>query len=164
LSASTPANRRRQAFLSLGSNIDPFNNISQAVRLLRAYSPDLRHSLAYETKAVGSDGPNFINLAAGLTTGLEAEALKEQVLRPIEDRLGRMRTDDKFAPRTIDLDIIVFDEQVLEAELWQRVFLALPLSELLPDLIHPQTGQSLREVAQQLAALEPALPHPELTL
>jgi 2-amino-4-hydroxy-6-hydroxymethyldihydropteridine diphosphokinase len=163
LSASTSPERSFRAFLSLGSNIDPLTNLPQAVRLLRQHSPDLHLSQVYETRAVGSDGPNFLNLAAGLTTPLEAGVLKKKVLRAIEQSLGRVRTADKFAPRTIDLDIIVFHEQVLEPEVWRRVYLALPLSELLPGLVQPETGRSLREVAQQLVKLEPILLHPEVT-
>jgi 2-amino-4-hydroxy-6-hydroxymethyldihydropteridine diphosphokinase len=164
LSASTPAEPQHRVFLSLGSNVDPFTNIPLAVRLLREYSPALELSLAYETPAVGSAGPNFLNLAAGLVTLLEAGALKEQVLRPIEQRLGRVRTADKYAPRSIDLDVIVFDGRVLDDELWWRVHLALPLSELLPDLLDPASGRRLREVAQALAGQEPVIPHPGLAL
>lgn len=104
----------------------------------------------YQTTAVGSAGPDFLNQAVYLPTPLDAAALKEQVLRPIENQLGRMRTNDKNAPRTIDLDIIIFDGQVTDNELWRRFYLAAPLAGLLPDLVNPQTGEILSETARRL--------------
>lgn len=65
-----------------------------------------------------------MNTAAWISTPLSAEELKTQVISVIENRLGRVRTADKYAPRTIDLDIILFDEQVIDDNLWTRDFLA----------------------------------------
>jgi 2-amino-4-hydroxy-6-hydroxymethyldihydropteridine diphosphokinase len=152
LSASTRPDPQHVAYLSLGSNIEPAQNIARAVELLRGYWPGLRLSEVYETRAVGSAGPNFFNLAACLATALDAAALKTQVLRPIENQLGRVRSADKNAPRTIDLDIILFDGEVLDSELWQRYYLAAPLAELLPELKNLVTGETLRETAQHLLA------------
>lgn len=76
--------------------------------------------------------------------------LKEQILIPIEKKLGRVRSNDKNAPRIIDLDIIVYDHQVIDTNLWTRLYIALPLSELLPDLVHPLNGKTLRQVADDL--------------
>ena len=71
--------------------------------------------MTWETQAVGSPGPNFLNTAVKITTGLEMSALKLSVLRSVEQELGRVRTSDKNAPRTIDLDIIVFDDEICES-------------------------------------------------
>jgi 2-amino-4-hydroxy-6-hydroxymethyldihydropteridine diphosphokinase len=139
------------AYLSIGSNINPEQNIARAIELLREHAPGLRLSTPHETSAVGSSGPNFINLAVCLPTPLDAAELKQQVLRPIENQLGRVRTADKNAPRTMDLDLILFDGQVIDGELWKRYYLAAPLAELLPELKNPQTGESLRETAQRLS-------------
>jgi 2-amino-4-hydroxy-6-hydroxymethyldihydropteridine diphosphokinase len=152
LNASTRPDEPHIAYLSLGSNIDPAQNIAQAIELLRQHAPGLQLSPVYETRAVGSAGPNFLNLAACLRTPLDAAALKAQVLRPVENQLGRRRSADKNAPRTIDLDIIVFDGAVIDAELWTRYHLAAPLAELLPELKNPQSGETLRETAQRLSA------------
>lgn len=130
----------------------------QAVELLRGHWSELVISTAYETPAVGSPGPNFINLAVGLSTPLEAASLKHQVLAPIENRLGRVRTDDKNAPRTIDLDIIVFDGVVVDLQLWQRAHLAVPLAELLPELVNTQTNTRLEEIAGALRRSKPIRP------
>ncbi|MBE0698215.1 MAG: 2-amino-4-hydroxy-6-hydroxymethyldihydropteridine diphosphokinase [Anaerolineaceae bacterium] len=147
---STRPEESHLAYLSIGSNIHPQQNVARAVELLREHSPGLQLSAAYETTAVDSPGPNFINLAVCLPTSLDAAQLKQQVLAPIENQLGRMRTADKNAPRTIDLDIIIFDGEVVDGELWKRFYLAAPLAEILPGLKNPQTGESLRETAQRL--------------
>ena len=107
-------------------------------------------SQTWETRAEGSPGPNFLNAAALLSSPLKAVELKFNVLRKIEAGLGRVRSADKNAPRTIDLDILIFDGQVLEESLWSRIFLAVPLAELLPNLEHPETCQLLHEAASVL--------------
>ena len=143
---STSPDPLHQACISIGSNIHPVENLQKAVPLLREQVGKLQLSACYETQAVGSPGPNFLNLAVCLLTPLDAPALKKFVLAPIEQQLGRVRSSDKNAPRTIDLDIIVFDHQVVDAELWRRVYLALPVSELLPDLRHPETSSQLQRL------------------
>jgi len=143
------------AYISIGSNIDPAFHIRQALTLLREEDSHLSVSAAYETRAVGSDGPNFINMAVGLVTRLDAPRLKKELLAEIEARLGRVRTSDKNAPRTIDLDIVVFDGKVVDEEIWKRVHLAVPLSELLPELIHPAANVTLRQVAGRLQEANP---------
>jgi 2-amino-4-hydroxy-6-hydroxymethyldihydropteridine diphosphokinase len=72
----------------------------------------------WETPAVGSRGPNFLNTAAAVRTQLPPELLKSLVLRRIERQLGRVRTANKNAPRTIDLDILVYEGQVLDPKVW----------------------------------------------
>jgi 2-amino-4-hydroxy-6-hydroxymethyldihydropteridine diphosphokinase len=145
-----------QIYLSLGSNIQPAENIRRAVDLLREQAEQIAFSACYETRAVGSSAsPNFYNMAACLTTHLNADTLKHSLIAPIETRLGRIRTADKNAPRTIDLDIIIIDQQVLDPDLWRRVHLALPLSELIPNLINPASEETLLQVAQRLAQMEP---------
>jgi 2-amino-4-hydroxy-6-hydroxymethyldihydropteridine diphosphokinase len=151
-----------EACLLLGSNINPLENIRAAVRELRKVMTLQKLSQVWETKAEGSPGPRFLNLAALATTELEALSLKGQVLRPIEKMLGRVRTGDKSAPRIIDLDIIVFNGIVIEKKLWESVFMALPISELLPQLINPHTNQSLIDFAQQIERSSTALSCPDL--
>jgi 2-amino-4-hydroxy-6-hydroxymethyldihydropteridine diphosphokinase len=148
-----------QVFISLGSNIDPEKNLPEAVRRLAAQCRVRTVSPVYETKPVGkTDQPNFMNAAVLVETGLTAGELKSQVLQTIERELGRVRTEDKNAPRTIDLDISLFDGEMLELgqrripdpEILQFPHIARPLADLAPDYCHPETGQTLQEIAQSL--------------
>jgi 2-amino-4-hydroxy-6-hydroxymethyldihydropteridine diphosphokinase len=149
-----------QACLNIGSNIQPEIHIPQAIELLRRSTQVEALSQCWETPAVGSEGPNFINLAIRLQTSLDAVSLKTDLIGSIEKALGRVRTQDKNAPRTIDLDIILFDGAVLETNLWRRLFVALPVSELFPDLVEPGSGLSLRKVAENLRQAGTATPRP----
>ena len=156
-----------RAYLCLGSNIQPEQNIRAAIRLLRERARVTEVSTCWETEAVRgaatpASAPNFLNIAIRIETPLLPPALKAQLLDPIERELGRVRTADKYASRTIDLDITLFDEQVLDPELWRRVYLATIFSELLPDLRHPSSGELLGEIARRLRETSPAVPHPEI--
>lgn len=111
-----------RACLLLGSNIQPEKNLPLAVTLLHKQLTILQTSSVWESKAVGSDGPNILNAALLVLTSLEAEMLKEQVLHPLEAQLGRVRTGDKNSPRTIDLDILLFDQLALDLNLWQYAY------------------------------------------
>lgn len=148
-----------RAFISLGSNIEPERNLRAAVQLLARQVRLVAVSLVYETAPVGKvDQPNFLNAAVLVETELGAAALKAQVLRPIEDALGRVRTADKNAPRTIDLDITLFNDQVLDVaerhipdpDLLDRPHVAVPLADLAPAYRHPETDQTLYEIAARL--------------
>ena len=137
--------------LLLGSNIDPERNLRRAVvRLDRMFGLE-GLSNAWETPAVGSDGPNFLNAAALLHTILTPSALKERLLRPLEAELGRFRSADKFAPRTIDLDVVTWGRQQVDDDLWEYAHQAVPVSQLLPGLVSPKTGESLVAAAARLA-------------
>jgi 2-amino-4-hydroxy-6-hydroxymethyldihydropteridine diphosphokinase len=146
------------AYISLGSNINPEENIEKALRLLSSRSSVSRVSKTWKTRAVGSNGPDFLNLAVEISTDLAVGPLKQVLLGNIEKELGRIRTSDKFAPRTIDLDIIIFDDQVLDTNLWEYFHVALPMAELLPDLKNPVSNQTLREVAEELKQRNNATP------
>jgi 2-amino-4-hydroxy-6-hydroxymethyldihydropteridine diphosphokinase len=137
-------------YLLLGSNIQPEANIQAAIHLLRGQVELYNLSPVWETPAVGSNGPNFLNLAAEIRTPLELEPLKQMVLRSIEARLGRVRTPNKNAPRSIDLDIMIYDRIVMEPNIWRQAHIACPLASLLPDLVEPQTGITLSQIAARL--------------
>jgi len=116
-------------------------------------------SSVYETLPVGkTDQPNFLNAAALVETDMPATELKAQVLQIIEQELGRVRTADRNAPRTIDLDIALFGDQALdlgtrripEPDILQRPHVAVPLADLSPRQRHPETGQTLQEIARSL--------------
>ncbi|MCB9076750.1 MAG: 2-amino-4-hydroxy-6-hydroxymethyldihydropteridine diphosphokinase [Anaerolineaceae bacterium] len=144
------------AYLSLGSNIEPEANLSAALRLLACYTDLLAVSSVWETKPVGLiDQANFLNAAAIVATELPADQLKQQVLLKIESRLGRQRQANKNAPRPIDIDIMFFNRQIFtlaerhipDSEVLERPFVAIPLAEIAPDYVHPETGQKLWEIA-----------------
>ena len=143
-----------QAGLLLGSNMQPEKNIPLAVKLLQKQLTILQTSSVWESKAVGSNGANFLNAALLVLTSMEAEALKTQVLHPLEAQLERVRTSDKNSPRTIDLDILLFDQQLLDPNLWQSAFRAVPLAEVLPDF-QSESGEYLRDAALRLADATP---------
>ena len=110
----------------------------------------MKLSSVWETRAVGSEGPNFLNACALFLTDLEAYDLKEQAIRQIETELGRVRTADKNSPRTIDIDIALFDDSPLNLKTWEYVFVVVPLAELIPDFIHPSKKEKLSRVAEQV--------------
>ena len=140
-----------QAILLIGSNIDPTVNIPKAIHLLREAHPIARISSVWETNAVGrNDAPRFLNLAVEINTVMDMATLKESSLKQIETRLGRIRTEDKNAPRTMDIDIIFFDQQVVDPTLWAQVHIILPVAEICPEFQHPITGIKLTELARRL--------------
>jgi len=147
----------------VGSDIDPVGNTREALKQLRLQVEVSAISPTWETESFGSPGPNYLNTAVLCHSPLSAEELK-QLLRSIEEKLGRVRTSDKNAPRTIDLDIIIYEEKLIEPKLWERLFLAMPVSGLLPDFMEPETGLKLYQVAQKLLEKGWAKPHPELNL
>lgn len=141
---------QHEACLLLGSNIRPEQHLPLAVELLQKRVRVLRASSVWETSAVGSDGPNFLNMALLVESPFDLTALKEQVLRPLEAQLGRVRTKDKNASRTMDIDILFFDGRAVDELLWRYAFRAVPAAELLPTATS-QTGEKLKHVADRLA-------------
>jgi 2-amino-4-hydroxy-6-hydroxymethyldihydropteridine diphosphokinase len=148
-------------YLIMGSNINPLENTRRALALLSESVDVQAVSTCWETPPVGTGGPYFINTAIRIQTDLDREALKADVLRTIERELGRVRTADKYAPRPIDLDIVIFDDRVIDPELWSLAYLALPFAELLPELIQPETGQHLSQIASKLNSNGTARPLPD---
>lgn len=146
--------------LCLGSNIRPEENIPRALALLRTRAKVLRISTCWESAAVGSSGPSFWNVGVCALTPMDALAYKQQVVASIEGALGRVRSADKYAPRTIDLDVVLMDGQVLDHDIWQRAYLATIFAELHPELRHPQTEVSIRNVAEQLRQGSPLVERP----
>jgi len=151
-----------QAILLIGSNIAPLENLPASILLMREFCQVVSVSPIWETQAVGSLGPNFLNAAAQVMTDLEQDVFKSQILRTIENRLGRIRTNDKNAPRTIDIDIITWNHQVVDKYLWTQPHIALPVSALAPLLIDPVTGKTLDAIAQEFRKASRAILHPEV--
>lgn len=162
------------AYLSLGSNIEPEVNIKLAVAMLAERTELIAVSSVWETRPVGMiNQPNFLNAAAIVRTQLTASQLKQKVLRPIEQKLGRVRQANKNGPRPIDIDIILFNRQVIklggrhipDAEVLERPFVAIPLAEIAPDYIHPVTDQRLTDIASSFNVTKKDMsPRPEISL
>lgn len=144
-----------------GSNLDKERCLPESIRKLRR-QPDIAVrsvSTCYESAAVGGppDSPDFYNAAVLVTTTLDPEALRGQ-LRKIEEELGRVRTDDPNAPRTADLDIIYYGDLVEEFDGWSipdpsaesEVYIAGPVSEVVPNFVHPLSGRTATEIAESL--------------
>jgi 2-amino-4-hydroxy-6-hydroxymethyldihydropteridine diphosphokinase len=147
-------------YLILGSNIEPEKNTLQAIRFLSRVCNLVKMSSTWETIAVGSDGPNFLNTALLIETPLSAEEFKATVIANLENQLGRIRTTDKNAPRTIDLDIIIFDQTLLEPALWKKAFIAIPMAELLPEYPHPDGKGTLKAFIRQFEGQNLAFSYP----
>jgi len=153
-----------QVFLGLGSNIRPEENLPRAVAMLRKAVQLEALSRIWETPPVGSPGPDFLNAAARVKTWLSMDELQAGVLRPIEERLGRVRTDNPNAPRTIDLDILVYDGITIDEGLWEQAHVCIPLSELLPDYTHPLRGETLSATARRFSQTTPLRIREDLSL
>jgi 2-amino-4-hydroxy-6-hydroxymethyldihydropteridine diphosphokinase len=153
---------RTRIIVSLGSNISPTENLRWALELLQERETVLQVATVWETPPVGTTGHNFFNSALSLLSEKDPNDLKHAVLRPIETQLGRVRTGDKYAPRPIDLDPILWEDDILDDRLWDFAYLAIPVAELRPDLTDPRTGKRLAEVARRLLCESQAIAHPEV--
>lgn len=135
--------------LSIGSNIDAASNIRAALDALSAKFENMRCSTTYESQAIGFDGDNFLNLVVLAETQASLEEVVE-ILKQIEDSLGRDRQQERFSGRTMDIDILLFGEQsgassgieLPRAEITENAYVLQPLAELLPDVVHPPTGKT----------------------
>ncbi len=143
-------NKPDQVYLSLGSNIVPETNLPKAIELLRKAGKIESVSSVWETRSVGFDGPNFLNVCVLFLTDSPSSELKEKIIRPIEAALGRIRYANKNAPRTIDIDIVLFNESPLNTDFWEYAFVVVPLAELVPDFEHPIRHEKLSRVAEQV--------------
>ena len=153
----------RRALIVLGSNIDPGSNLPAAAALVGEH-PEIvvvAASAVYESPPLGRPGdPWFHNAALVVETSLEPAALRTG-LRRVEAVLGRVRTSDRDAPRTVDLDLAMYEgfdgdaggRRVPDPEIPHRAFLAIPLAEVAPTWVHPDAGRTLGEIA---AVFDPA--------
>ena len=136
--------------ISLGSNIEPQKNLSLALKMLAEQVLILKQSSVWQTPAVGSNGPDYLNTAVLIHCQLSPDSLKDQILSTIESKLGRIRTNNKNADRSIDLDIVMADGECLDEDLWNQAHVAVPASELIPDCTNPKSGETVAQAAQRL--------------
>jgi len=147
-------------YLSLGSNIHADRHITSALHELRKTYGELSVSPIYESESVGFEGDNFLNLIVGITflgkVGELAKALKD-----LENKIGRVRGGPKFGPRVIDIDIILFGDcsgifdgiELPRGELTENAYVLLPLMELAPHTIDPNSGKTMQQLWQEKSYL-----------
>jgi len=138
------------AYLCLGSNIEPEVNLPKAVELLSKFGEIQRTSRVWESEAVGTEGPNYLNVCLLLQSNFKQVELIERAIRPIEAQLGRKRSEDKFAPRTIDIDIVIFDGKFINDDNWSLAYIIIPLADIFPHHRNPKTEESMAVIATRL--------------
>jgi 2-amino-4-hydroxy-6-hydroxymethyldihydropteridine diphosphokinase len=147
------------AWLLLGSNIHPERNLPRAVAEIgRTESPVAVSSVWESPPADGSDQPDYWNAAILIRTRKTPAEIYSGVIGPIEQSLGRVRAADKFAPRTLDIDLVLYDELAGEfsgralphPDILKFAYVALPLAEISPEKPHPLTGEPLQAIAGRL--------------
>jgi 2-amino-4-hydroxy-6-hydroxymethyldihydropteridine diphosphokinase len=140
-------------YVAAGSNVEPIERLRIALAALRRAYPDLKMSTAYRNRAVGFVGDDFINLVVGFSTD---ESLDDVLatLHGIEELCGRPRNAPKWAPRSMDLDVLLFGDLVLtqpgitlpRPDLLKRPYMLQPMAEIAPDVVHPTAKKSMREL------------------
>ncbi|MBN1130264.1 MAG: 2-amino-4-hydroxy-6-hydroxymethyldihydropteridine diphosphokinase [Chitinispirillaceae bacterium] len=135
-----------RAFIGIGSNIHPEENFRESIRLLSHSVTIAAISTVYQTEPENRpDQPPYLNGVVAIETGRSPLYLKYRLLRLIEEKLGRLRTDDRYASRTIDLDLLLYDDVTIATEelvlpdpdIFRRPYVAIPLAELAPGLVIP---------------------------
>jgi len=144
------------AYVSGGSNLDAGHNLVLAARALKARHPGTRFSRSYRNRAIGFEGPDFINFVAEVPVAGTPALLKGE-LECIETQCGRSRDAPKWAPRAMDLDILLFGDVVQDVpglklprpDLIRWAFMLGPLAELAPGLPHPTAGATMGQLWQR---------------
>jgi 2-amino-4-hydroxy-6-hydroxymethyldihydropteridine diphosphokinase len=142
-------------YVAAGSNVEPVKNLRRALRELSKHYA-LSFSPAYQNKAVGFDGEDFINLVVGFDTADSVEQVIAQ-LHEAEAACGRPRNAPKWAARTMDLDLLLYgqlvsdiaDRKLPRPDLLKRPYMLRPLADLAPMLIHPVIGTTMAELWRQ---------------
>ena len=150
-------------YVAAGSNVEPEKNLARALDGLEQAFGTVAISPAYRNAAVGFSGEDFINLVVGFRTDDSPPRVKEQLER-IELSCGRARNAPKWAPRTMDLDMLMYDQLVSDQpglilprpDLLRRAFMLKPLADLAPQLLHPTQRRTIGELWAQF----PAADHP----
>ncbi len=151
-------------YIMLGSNINPYENMARAIAYLRQHCTVLAVSSVYRTPPQEFTAQDdFLNAAVKLQTVLDAASFRQQVGGGLEQFLERVRDpNNRAGPRTIDLDVSLWGNHIFEYGLkpWRVpdndivrfAYVAIPLAELAPTFVHPETGQTLQAIAATLDA------------
>jgi 2-amino-4-hydroxy-6-hydroxymethyldihydropteridine diphosphokinase len=145
-----------QVYVALGSNVNAEENIARAAGELKRLFPDVQFSSWYRNAAVGFRGDDFINGVAGFTTALPLRAVLEH-LHAVEELCGRPRNAPRWAPRAMDIDVLLYDDVVCSEptltlprpDLLKRPYMLGPLAELAPEVVHPTAGLTIGELWQR---------------
>jgi 2-amino-4-hydroxy-6-hydroxymethyldihydropteridine diphosphokinase len=142
-------------YVAIGSNVRPEENVLKAARDIQRRFPDARFSSWYRNPAVGFTGEDFINGVVGFTTELQLTTVIEQ-LQAVEALCGRPRDAPRWAPRAMDLDVLLFDDLVRSEptrlprpDLLKRPYMLGPLAEIAPLVLHPTAGMTIGELWQR---------------
>ncbi len=144
-----------RVWISAGTNVNPEHNMRNAVENLRAEFGELLLSPVYQTEAVGFDGDDFLNMVIGIDTELPPDQLRIS-LRKIEAQQGRVRGEEKFSPRAIDLDLLTWGDRVDERqdiprdEILRYAFVLKPLADVAGAEKYPGTDDSYRQLWRRL--------------
>jgi len=150
-------------FIGVGANLEPEMNIEAAIGALSQEVRITAISTFYRTEPIGSTvQPSYINGVLQALTHYSPRALKFQILRKIEADRGRVRTEDRYAARPIDLDMLLYDDVVIQAEglelpdpeVRERPFLAAGICEIAPQLLWPGTGEAIAQWASEALRAE----------
>ena len=147
-----------QVLVAAGSNVEPRANLRRALDSLARHYPALRPSTAYRNRAVGFEGEDFINLVVGFDADADVHTVIEH-LHEAETLCGRARNAPKWAPRSMDLDILLFGDRVCDEpglvlprpDLVRRAYMLGPAAEIAPDTVHPTLGVTLAELWRNFA-------------
>lgn len=140
-------------FVAAGSNVEPLARLRRALDELRRHYPGLRCSRAYRNRALGFDGEDFVNLVLGFETDDGPREVIDR-LQQAEAACGRARGDPKWAPRAMDLDILLHGSLVCDEpgltlprpDLVRRAYMLGPMAELAPGVVHPVLGVTMGEL------------------
>ena len=162
---------KEQVVVGLGSNLNREHNIIEAVQRLRDVFGTLRCSPVYDSISVGFEGNNFLNMVVIFEAGMAVHEVVK-ILRSIEDGMGRDRSKPRFSDRVIDLDILLYGNQVIDEagiqvprhEILENSFVLRPMQDLIPESIHPVAGQSYASLWQNMSCRASALREVEIDL
>lgn len=146
-------------YLCLGSNLgEREKNLSQALTILSQKLNLEKVSFIYETEPIGyKEQPFFLNLVCQVSTDLSPDALL-RLAKTIEHNMGREPSAQINAPRVIDIDILLYDTQIIETRdliiphprITERAFVLIPLAEIAPEFVHPRISKSIAELAASI--------------
>ena len=151
-------------YVAAGSNVQPELYLKRALQLLEQEFDSIRVSPIYRNRAVGFEGDDFLNLVVTFTTDLDVREVRTR-LQNIETRCDRPREAPKWAARTMDLDILLYDGLISDEpglvlprpDLIRRAYMLKPMVDLAPDLKHPVLGKTMREIWESSALTTHAL-------
>jgi 2-amino-4-hydroxy-6-hydroxymethyldihydropteridine diphosphokinase len=140
-------------YISLGSNIDRDQNTRAGIEALRQRFGELELSSVYESEAVGFEGDAFYNMVIACEVDEDVNSVN-RALAEIEDAHGRDRSGPRFSSRTLDLDLLLYDDLVVDnnglklprEEILKNAFVLWPLAEIAPQRVHPVAGRSYAEL------------------